>query len=301
MAPRSARVSLQVSHDRAVVLVEDDGRGGAHRHPTEGWPGSPSGPAPRTATFELSSPPGGPTVARTELPVRIVIADDSVLLREGMQLLLAEAGHDVVAAVGDGPRWWRRLSNTGPDLCVVDVRMPPSHTDEGLRAVVEVRRAWPEARVIVLSQYVELSYAEDLLADGGGGIGYLLKDRVSDIEDFLDAVERVAAGGTVIDPIVVSQLIARRRDPLAALTPRETGGAGPDGGGPLERRDRRGDDGHRGRGGEVLGPRLRQAGAAPRRERTPPGAGRAAAGCNAADTQRLPAPRGQGLVRPSRR
>jgi DNA-binding NarL/FixJ family response regulator len=153
--------------------------------------------------------------------VRIVIADDSVLLREGIQLLLVEAGHDVVAAVGDGPSLVAAARDHRPDLCVVDVRMPPSHTDEGLRAVVEVRAEWPEARVIVLSQYVELSYAEDLLADGGGGIGYLLKDRVSDIEEFVGAIERVASGGTVIDPIVVSQLIARRRDPIEALTPRE--------------------------------------------------------------------------------
>jgi DNA-binding NarL/FixJ family response regulator len=154
--------------------------------------------------------------------VRIVIADDSVLLREGLQLLLTEAGHDVVAAVGDGPALVEAGLSHRPDLCVVDVRMPPSHTDEGLRAVVEMRREWPDARVMVLSQYVELSYAEDLLADGRGGMGYLLKDRVSDVKDFLSAVERVAAGGTVIDPIVVSQLIGRRRDPLAALTPRET-------------------------------------------------------------------------------
>jgi DNA-binding NarL/FixJ family response regulator len=153
--------------------------------------------------------------------VRIVIAEDSVLLREGLQLLLGEAGHDVVAAVGDGPTLVAAARSHRPDLCIVDVRMPPSHTDEGLRAVVEVRAQWSEARVIVLSQYVELSYAEDLLADGVGGIGYLLKDRVSDIEDFVESVERVAAGGTVIDPIVVSQLIARRRDPMVALTPRE--------------------------------------------------------------------------------
>ena len=154
--------------------------------------------------------------------MRIVIADDSVLLREGLQLLLAEAGHDVVAAVGDGPALVEAARSHRPDLSIVDVRMPPSHTDEGLRAVVEVRGEWPDARVIVLSQYVELSYAEDLLADGVGGIGYLLKDRVSDIEEFLESVERVAAGGTVIDPIVVSQLIARRRDPMVDLTPRET-------------------------------------------------------------------------------
>jgi DNA-binding NarL/FixJ family response regulator len=153
--------------------------------------------------------------------MRIVIADDSVLLREGLQLLLVEAGHDVVAAVGDGPALVAAARSHRPDLSIVDVRMPPSHTDEGLRAVVGVRAEWPEARVIVLSQYVELSYAEDLLADGGGGIGYLLKDRVSDIEEFMGSVERVAAGGTVIDPIVVSQLISRRRDPILALTPRE--------------------------------------------------------------------------------
>ncbi len=153
--------------------------------------------------------------------MRLVIADDSVLLREGLQLLLTEAGHDVVAGVGDGPSLVTAALSERPDLCIVDVRMPPSHTDEGLRAVVELRREWPEARVMVLSQYVELSYAEDLLADGRGGIGYLLKDRVSDVEEFVGSAERVAAGGTVIDPIVVSQLVARRRDPLAELTPRE--------------------------------------------------------------------------------
>ncbi len=153
--------------------------------------------------------------------MRIVVADDSVLLREGLQLLLAEAGHEVVAAVGDGPGLVAAARSHRPELSIVDVRMPPSHTDEGLRAVVELRQEWPEARVMVLSQYVELSYAEDLLADGNGGIGYLLKDRVSDIEEFVDSVERVAAGGTVIDPIVVSQLLARHRDPMIALTPRE--------------------------------------------------------------------------------
>ena len=150
-----------------------------------------------------------------------MVADDSVLLREGLQLLLAEAGHEVVAAVGDGPTLVAAARSHRPELCIVDVRMPPSHTDEGLRAVVELRGEWPEARVMVLSQYVELSYAEDLLADGNGGIGYLLKDRVSDIEEFVDSLERVAGGGTVIDPIVVSQLLARHRDPMVALTPRE--------------------------------------------------------------------------------
>ncbi|MFC4787126.1 LuxR C-terminal-related transcriptional regulator [Nocardioides sp. MAHUQ-72] len=151
--------------------------------------------------------------------MRIVLADDSVLLREGLQLLLTEAGHEVVAAVGDGPAFVAAALRERPDVCVVDVRMPPSHTDEGLRAAVEVRRAWPRARTMVLSQYVEVSYADELLASGEGGVGYLLKDRVSDVADFLRALEVVAEGGTSLDPQVVRQLM--RRDPLADLTPRE--------------------------------------------------------------------------------
>jgi DNA-binding NarL/FixJ family response regulator len=153
--------------------------------------------------------------------MRIVIADDSMLLREGLQLLLAEAGHAVVASVGDGPSLVEAALRERPDIAVVDVRMPPSHTDEGLRAAVEVRGQWPEARLMVLSQYVEVSYADDLLADGRGGIGYLLKDRVSDLDDFLAALATVAQGGTVLDPLVVRQLMSRQRDPLAALTTRE--------------------------------------------------------------------------------
>jgi DNA-binding NarL/FixJ family response regulator len=155
--------------------------------------------------------------------VRIVIADDSLLLREGLQLLLVEAGHDVVAAVGDGPGFVEAVLALRPDVSLVDVRMPPSHTDEGLRAAVHVRSQWAEARVMVLSQYVEVSYADELLGTGTGGVGYLLKDRVSAIDEFLDGVERVASGGTVLDPQVVSQLMVRRRgdDPVASLTPRE--------------------------------------------------------------------------------
>ncbi len=153
--------------------------------------------------------------------MRVVVADDSFLLREGLQLMLTDAGHEVVASVGDGPSFSAAMMAERPDLGVVDVRMPPSHTDEGLRASVEVRRAWPAARVMVLSQYVEVSYADELLATGDGGVGYLLKDRVSDLDDFLDAVATVAAGGTVLDPLVVRQLMGRHRDPLADLTPRE--------------------------------------------------------------------------------
>jgi DNA-binding NarL/FixJ family response regulator len=155
--------------------------------------------------------------------VRIVIADDAVLLREGLIRLLTEHGHDVVAAVGDGPGLVAAAAAHRPDICVVDVRMPPSHTDEGLRAAVTVRAAWPGAPVLVLSQYVEVSYAQDLLADRAGAVGYLLKDRVADIADFLEALDRVAAGGTVLDPEVVAQLLVQRRaqDPLAPLTARE--------------------------------------------------------------------------------
>ena len=151
------------------------------------------------------------------------MADDSVLLREGLVRLLTENGHEVVAAVGDGPSLVEAIAEHRPDVSIVDVRMPPSHTDEGLRAAVEARRRVPGSPMLVLSQYVEVSYADDLLADGAGAIGYLLKDRVAAIADFLDALQRVAAGGTVLDPEVVAQLLVRRRrdDPLRELTPRE--------------------------------------------------------------------------------
>src|SRR5262245_17652250 len=155
--------------------------------------------------------------------MRVLLADDAVLLREGMVRLLTEQGHDVVAVVGDGPSLVEAAITLKPDLSIVDVRMPPSHTDEGLRAAVQVRAAQPGAPVLVLSQYVELSYADDLLADRRGAVGYLLKDRVADIAEFLEALGRVAAGGTVLDPEVVAQLLVRRRaqDPLEPLTPRE--------------------------------------------------------------------------------
>ena len=155
--------------------------------------------------------------------MRVVIADDAVLLREGLVRLLVESGHEVLAAVGDGPSLVASVLEHKPDISIVDVRMPPSHTDEGLRAAVEARGKVPGTPVLVLSQYVEVSYADDLLADGKGGIGYLLKDRVSDVSDFLDGLARVAGGGTVLDPEVVAQLFARRRrgDPLRSLTARE--------------------------------------------------------------------------------
>ena len=155
--------------------------------------------------------------------MRVVIADDAVLLREGLIRLVEENDHTVVAAVGDGPSLVEAILEHRPEVSIVDVRMPPSHTDEGLRAAVEARRKVPGSPVLVLSQYVEVDYADDLLADRTGAIGYLLKDRVSEVAEFLDALSRVAAGGTVLDPEVVGQLLVRRRrdDPLRNLTPRE--------------------------------------------------------------------------------
>jgi DNA-binding NarL/FixJ family response regulator len=160
--------------------------------------------------------------------VRIVIAEDSVLLREGLTRLLAEAGHDVVAAAGQAEEFLRAVGEHHPDVVVVDVRMPPTFTDEGLRAALVVRSRWPDVSVLVLSQYVEERYATELLSGrpvqgegDGGGVGYLLKDRVADLAEFLDALDRVAAGGSALDPEVVAQLLTRSRHPLASLTARE--------------------------------------------------------------------------------
>ena len=154
--------------------------------------------------------------------MRVVIAEDLVLLREGIAALLADHGHQVVAAVGDGEGLLDAMAEHAPDLAVVDVRMPPTQTDEGVRAAVEARRRRPDAAILILSQYVEERYASDLLSSGTVGVGYLLKDRVAEVQEFVAAAERVAAGGTVIDPEVVAQLLGRGRDePLDALTPRE--------------------------------------------------------------------------------
>ena len=155
--------------------------------------------------------------------LRVVIAEDSVLLREGLVRLLEDAGATVVARVGDGPSLVAAVVEQRPDVSIVDVRMPPTQRDEGLRAAIEARRLVPGSPVLVLSQYVEREYASELLADGAGGVGYLLKDRVADVRDFMDALARVAGGGTALDPEVVAQLMVSRRrdDRLGALTPRE--------------------------------------------------------------------------------
>jgi DNA-binding NarL/FixJ family response regulator len=154
--------------------------------------------------------------------MRVVVADDSVLLREGLLRLLDEAGHTVVAAVGDAPSLVEAAVQHRPDVAVVDIRMPPTMTDDGLRAAVEARAAVPSMGVLLLSAYVEKSYADALLSDGRGGVGYLLKDRVSSLEALSDALTTIGGGGTVLDPEVVAQLlVSRRTDPLDRLTPRE--------------------------------------------------------------------------------
>ncbi|RSM89534.1 DNA-binding response regulator [Kibdelosporangium aridum] len=155
--------------------------------------------------------------------MRIVLAEDSTLLREGLVRLLAEEGHEVVAAVGDGAALVDAVAAKQPDVCVVDVRMPPTHTDEGLRAALEIRERWPEIGVLVLSQYVEKRYATQLITSDAGAVGYLLKDRVAQVGEFLDALDRVGAGNAAFDPEVVRQLLARttHTDPLSRLTSRE--------------------------------------------------------------------------------
>lgn len=155
--------------------------------------------------------------------MRIVIAEDAVLLRAGLTRLLVDAGEEVVATVGDADALLEVVERLQPDLAVVDVRMPPTDTDDGLRAALAIRARWPQVGILVLSQYVEEEYATELIAGSTERIGYLLKDRVADVGDFVAAVRRVAEGGTALDPEVVAQLVARsnRRDPLARLSPRE--------------------------------------------------------------------------------
>jgi DNA-binding NarL/FixJ family response regulator/class 3 adenylate cyclase len=167
-------------------------------------------------TGEAATDDGEPTMA-------VVVAEDSVLLREGIARLLEDAGFAVVGQAGDADELMLKVRSYKPDIAIVDIRMPPTHSDEGLRAAREIREQHPETAVLVLSQYLEPAYALELLSESAEGVGYLLKDRVADIDGFVDAVRRVAAGGSALDPSVVSQLVGRQRrnDPLAELTPRE--------------------------------------------------------------------------------
>jgi len=161
----------------------------------------------------------GPSVA----PITVAIAEDSVLLREGLTRILGDAGLEVVAAYDNADALLMRVRSVPPDIVIVDIRLPPTHSDEGMRAALEIRERHPEIAVLVLSQYVELGLAMQLLSESAEKVGYLLKDRISDVSDFVDAVRRVANGGSAIDPKIVSTLLQRRRsdDPLARLTPRE--------------------------------------------------------------------------------
>jgi DNA-binding NarL/FixJ family response regulator len=155
--------------------------------------------------------------------VRVAIAEDSVLLREGLARLLSDGGFDVVAQCGDADDLLLKVRSYAPDVAIVDIRLPPTHNDEGLRAALEIRSKYPDVGVLVLSQYVEVGLALKLLAESAEGVGYLLKDRISDVNDFIDALRRVADGGSALDPIIVSTLLSRQRpdDLLARLTPRE--------------------------------------------------------------------------------
>jgi DNA-binding NarL/FixJ family response regulator len=167
------------------------------------------------------SPPGERPAHTPARHIRIAIAEDSALLREGLARLLADEGHQVTAAESDPERFLRAVAADTPDAVVVDVRMPPTFTDEGLRAALVVRDRWPAVGVLVLSQWVEERYATELISGRPDGVGYLLKDRVADVAEFMDALARVAGGGSALDPEVVAQLLACSRYPLGALTPRE--------------------------------------------------------------------------------
>ena len=155
--------------------------------------------------------------------MRVAIAEDSLLLREGLARLLADSGFDVVAQCENADELLLRVRSYQPDVAIIDIRLPPTHSDEGLRAALEIRKSYPSVGVLVLSQYVELGLALKLLSGSAEGVGYLLKDRISDVKDFLAAIRRVADGGSALDPIIVSTLVARQRpdDPLLRLTPRE--------------------------------------------------------------------------------
>jgi signal transduction histidine kinase/DNA-binding NarL/FixJ family response regulator len=218
------RVTASREASQLVVEVADDGIGGAASGGGSGLRGLADRIEALGGRFTVSSPPGRGTTLRGEIPVRVVVADDAVILREGLVRLLREASFEVVGSAADGEELIALVGETRPDVAIVDIRMPPSHTDEGLRAAKEIRRRWPETGILVLSQHVHSRYALELLADGTEGVGYLLKERVSDLDELASSVHRVGDGGSVLDPAVVGQLVGRRRqggDPLEHLTERE--------------------------------------------------------------------------------
>jgi DNA-binding NarL/FixJ family response regulator len=222
---QAVRSWVRVRHadGRLVMVVGDDGRGGADPGGRQRAGGHPA-PAGRLRWHPGREQPAGRPHRRDHgAAVRVVVAEDLALLRDGLIRLLDASGFEVVEAVDNGPSLLRALTTRRPDVAVVDVRLPPTFTDEGLRAAIAARAEVPDLPVLVLSQYVEPLYARELLSDRAGGVGYLLKDRVANIGQFLDAVRRVAAGGTAMDPEVIAQLLTRhaRNEPLGQLTARE--------------------------------------------------------------------------------
>ena len=220
---------------------------------------------------------GGQGPRERQLGVRVVIAEDSVLLREGIARLLEESGFEVAGQAEDAGELLRKVGAHKPDVAIIDVRMPPTHTDEGLRAAHRIRAEYPATAVLVLSQYVEEAYALELLSESTESTGYLLKDRIADVETFTDAVRRVATGGSALDPEVVGLLLGRRRreDPLAVLTAARARGARLDGRRALQCRDGRGARGQRACGGEACDRDLLQAQPAARGAGPSTGSGRA--------------------------
>ena len=210
--------------------------------------------------------------------MRVVIAEDAAMMREGLVRLLTDRGIEVCAAVADAEALRSAVAAAVPDVAIIDIRMPPTHTDEGLRAAIDIRRDHPDVGVLVFSQYVETRYATRLLADRPTGVGYLLKDRVADVADFVDALTRVASGGTALDPEVVGHLMRAGQDTRrgGVADPAGARGALADGRGTIQRRDRGGARHHRRGRGEARGEHLREARPAVLGQRQPPGPGRPA-------------------------
>ena len=270
------------------LVVRDDGRGGAQLSTVGSSSSGLAGLTDRVRAvdgrLDLVSPPGRPHRRHRRPPalglmvgaLRVAIAEDSAILRDGLVQLLVDRGFVITGAVGDPASLRSSIAQNPPDVAVIDIRMPPTFTDEGLRLALELRAQYEGLGILLFSQYIETRYAADLLADDAAGIGYLLKDRVADVSDFVEALERVAIGGTALDPEVVTQLIGatRRTDSLSVLTPREARGARAHGGGPLQRGHRRRARGQRGRRREARRQHLRQARSPRLRQRPPPGAGR---------------------------
>ena len=216
-------VCIRTQAGRLRVEIRDDGVGGAQPSHGSGLRGLSDRVAALDGHLSVSSTPGSGTTVIAELPVRLMLADDSVLFREGLASVLSAAGFEVLAQVGDADELMSRVKADPPDVAVLDVRMPPTHTTEGLLAAATIRRDHPQTGVLVLSQYVETHYALSLIEEAPRGAGYLLKDRVDDLDELVDAIRRIASGGLVIDPSVVAQLVGRRRirDPLESLSERE--------------------------------------------------------------------------------